>query len=186
MKHIPELLALQNLLDEKIRKEKGIVGDTSQKKVIAFKVEFGELLNEHKGFKFWKENPQPRRKAERKQLTEGLDSFDNYECAYEWVPYDPMLEEYVDGIHFILSIGLERKYSRFIHALFEMPKDVPSSIHDLSEDIFNNRIASAGQWLQLLEDYLMLGYKLGFTDKQVRDAYVEKNKENHVRQVTGY
>jgi dimeric dUTPase (all-alpha-NTP-PPase superfamily) len=159
MKHIPELLALQNLLDDKIRQEKGITGDTSQKKVIAFKVEFGELLNEHMGFKFWK---TPRTDFWR------------------------MLEEYVDGIHFILSIGLERKYSRFIHALFEMPKDVPSSIHDLSEDIFNNPINSAGKWLKLLEDYMMLGYKLGFTDKQVRDAYIEKNKVNHVRQATGY
>jgi dimeric dUTPase (all-alpha-NTP-PPase superfamily) len=191
MKHIPELLALQNLLDDKIRQEKGITGDTSQKKVIAFKVEFGEFLNEHKGFKFWKKNPQPRTEVliECESCGGSGRDYSGYcgSCHGGYVgSRNPMLEEYVDGIHFILSIGLERKYSKFIHALFEMPKDVPSSIHDLSEDIFNNPINSAGKWLKLLEDYLMMGYKLGFTDKQVRDAYVEKNKVNHVRQATGY
>jgi dimeric dUTPase (all-alpha-NTP-PPase superfamily) len=159
MKHIPELLALQNLLDEKIRKEKGIVGDTTQKKIIAFKVEFGEFLNELQSFKFWKTDTTPK---------EGT------------------LEEYVDGLHFILSIGLERKYSKFVQVALIMEQELPDSVLDVAEDIFNNRIASAGQWLQLLEHYLILGYKIGLTDKQIYEAYVNKNKVNHVRQVTGY
>jgi dimeric dUTPase (all-alpha-NTP-PPase superfamily) len=177
MKHIPELLALQNLLDNKIRQTKLVSGDTSQKKIIAFKVEFGEFLNEHRGFKFWSEDQEPRT-HESKHIgwSNGVPEYSNK---------NPLLEEYVDGFHFILSIGLERKYSKFIHA-FEMTQEIPDSIHDLSEDIFNNPINSAGKWLQLLEHYLLVGYKVGFTDKQIYEAYLKKNHINHNRQANGY
>lgn len=156
---INKMAPLQEKLDERIRKEKGIDYDTSNLKIIAFKTEFGEFLNEHRFFKFWSNKPSSSKEV--------------------------VLEEYVDGIHFLLSIGIERKYIKWAHALEAIDRE-NRSLESLALDIFNNPINSAGKWIQCVNDYLQLGKLVGISEDNIERAYTEKNKVNHARQDSGY
>ena len=76
------LFSLQRELDNRIVQEHELEGQNLfEKKLLALMVEVGELANETRCFKYWsKKAPSPK---------------------------ETILEEYVDGIHFILSLGLE-------------------------------------------------------------------------------
>src|SRR5690606_14512445 len=78
---LDKLFAMQHVLDTRIVQERGLNEDELLfKKIDAFRVELHELENETKHFKYWSSKQPDRAK---------------------------MLEEYVDGLHFILSIGLD-------------------------------------------------------------------------------
>ena len=87
--NLTKLFEIQSVLDERIVKEHGLQGvDLVDKKIIALKVELSEFANETRAFKFWsKKEPSP------KEIT---------------------LEEYVDALHFFLSLGLSRGWNKFI------------------------------------------------------------------------
>lgn len=162
--NLSKLFEMQRELDERIVKEKGLEGrDLLPEKILALQVELGELANEWRGFKFWKVDPQPS---------------------------DKVLEEYVDCLHFILSIGIEfgvhKKFGPFEWAFSKYP-------------IWSRT------WLELLEQvgklwhtdrhdeywftfylFKQLGYSLGFNWEQIEAAYVAKNAINHDRQASGY
>ncbi len=76
----------QRELDERIEEEHQLSGNQFDERLLALLVELGELANETRSFKFWS--------------TKGPS------------PQDVILEEYVDGIHFLLSIGLALGYER--------------------------------------------------------------------------
>jgi dimeric dUTPase (all-alpha-NTP-PPase superfamily) len=156
------LAGYQQKLDERIIKKFNITEDVSNRLVIAFKVEFGEFLNEHKFFKFWKEDRTPN--------TGGTN---------------PLLEEYVDGIHFLLSIGIKRNYLKYMHAFHAIECDT-ESLEALAMLIFNNPINSAGKWLECFNHYLYFGHCVGISAEDIMQAYILKNKINHDRQDQGY
>src|SRR5690606_21727353 len=87
-----KLFKIQAKLDEKIVKEKGLEGqDLLDKKILALQVELGELANCWRGFKYWSNDQEP------------ITKIDIGNSQYSIV--NPLLEEYVDCLHFILSIG---------------------------------------------------------------------------------
>jgi dimeric dUTPase (all-alpha-NTP-PPase superfamily) len=59
-------------------------------------VELGECANEWRGFKFWSVNQIPHTSAVR--VPTMMEEDKEY--------YNPLLEEYVDGLHFVLELGL--------------------------------------------------------------------------------
>ncbi|MGG4002815.1 dUTP diphosphatase, partial [Geobacillus stearothermophilus] len=78
----PLFYDMQRALDERIETEHGLMEeDLFARKQLAFLVELGELANETRCFKFWSIKPP--------------------------APAERVLEEYVDGLHFLLSLGLE-------------------------------------------------------------------------------
>src|SRR5690606_25251306 len=89
------------------------------KKILALQVELGELANEWRGFKFWSKDQEPRTKVKKVCETCGgeryiliSESFGFDKCSDcdgkgDFGETNPLLEEYVDCLHFILSIGLE-------------------------------------------------------------------------------
>ncbi|MDA6141611.1 dUTPase, partial [Escherichia coli] len=70
--------------------------DRNEKRLLAFIVELGECAQEHRGFKYWSKDQQPRTKAVR--VPAMMEEDKEY--------YNPLLEEYVDGLHFVLELGL--------------------------------------------------------------------------------
>lgn len=183
--NLQKLFKAQKQLDDHIVKEKGLEGqDLLDKKILALQVELGELANEWEMFKFWKENPKPNTK----------------EPITAWgKPYrNPLLEEYVDGLHFLLSIGLE----------IGIRPDEVKDLHIWNADgtsQFNSLFAYASElytfhwsaeytkeemiskYINLSEGLLGLGiYGLGFTWEQIEQAYFAKNKINFERQANGY
>lgn len=178
------LFELQEKLDERINKEKGITEDTSNLTVIAFKVEFAEFLNEHKFFKFWKTDKTPNMVAVVSEVYETNFIHGRKHRFIAEYKY-PLLEEYVDGIHFLLSLGMKRKYHKYSHA-FDALDIETNSLEYLAMEIFNNPLDSAGKWIQCMSDYFYFGHLVGITAKDIEEAYLKKNKINHERQDGGY
>lgn len=157
-----------------LKKHIGYKGeDKFQKMMLAMLVEFMECANDWRGFKYWSENQQPK---------------------------DTLLEEYVDGLHFVLETGLDLKEMGYIH---ELPKLVnPYRRGNTIERQFQQvlfgtlqiqRVMKGGmfsavvkEYMNLFEDFLELGRLLGFEPDQIHAAYMKKNEVNHQRQENGY
>ena len=215
--NLNELFKLQAKLDEKIVKEKGLEGqDLLNKKILALQVELGELAQNWRGFKYWSNDQKPRTTA-KCEMCDGLGndiyftgSYDNgtlQECSEPCEYCDgtgnddsknQLLEEYVDCLHFILSIGLELGMDEIAGELDLKKFDLSTSntilscfiglsydIADLYYQKENDDMASF-LYEHILLEFAKLGKALGFTWQQVEQAYLEKNKINHERQEQGY
>lgn len=159
------LFEMQAGLDRHIELEHGLENkDLVERKILALLVELGELANETRCFKFWSvKGPSAE---------------------------ETILEEYVDGIHFILSLGL---CGLFQEAVKEW-KPNNSRNHDLTaqfltlyEVITAYRAQQTPEaYRKVFTEYMNLGEMLGFTASMVETAYFEKNKVNYERQQQGY
>ena|SRR5699024_1362017 len=159
---LDKLFTAQKELDDRIVKDKELQGhDLVDNKILALQVEISELANElPEVFKFWSNKKNN---------------------------YDNALIEYVDILHFALSIGNDLEINRI---------NIPDVFGEFStQEIFQNLF----RFSSLLNDnkdensykilfifLLNLGERLGFTEDKIVDAYFSKNEENHERQVTGY
>lgn len=112
--NLKHLFELQAKLDERIYKEHPPKEDEDRlaKKILALLGGLGELCNCWRGFKYWSNNQKPRTLA-YDECPCGTDygSCDEYGCSDGLLEYNPFLEEYVDCLHFILSIGLELNFT---------------------------------------------------------------------------
>ena len=91
--NLQQLFTMQRQLDQHIEDKHQLhKEDLVPRKLLALLVEMGELANETRCFKFWSVKP-PAEDA-------------------------VILEEFVDGVHFILSLGIEKGYDD----LTELPK----------------------------------------------------------------
>lgn len=202
--NLEKLFQMQKKLDARILAEHPVKEneDRLSKKILALHVELGELANEWQQFKYWKANKEPR----TKKLIDcpdcngkGVISFHNINvhmecdrCNYTGkINKNPMLEEYIDSLHFILSIGNDIDYrpvkpkviktSTIIdqfHELFYLVTDLRFCINDGE--------AMIRKYLDIFEHFLGLGEMLGFTWEDITVAYLDKNKVNHQRQESGY
>ena len=187
--NLSKLFETQKKLDQRIVKEKGLEGqDLLDNKILALQVELGELANEWRGFNFWSSRQEP--------VTNDLRVADYKESGEAILEtYNPLLEEYVDCLHFILSIGLELETTNividsdytgadttetFIFA-FETVIELANSIRD------GNKSYIYQVYEELFNLFVGLGEKyLGFTWEEIEQAYFEKNEINHKRQEGGY
>jgi dimeric dUTPase (all-alpha-NTP-PPase superfamily) len=104
--------------------------------------------------------------------------------------YNPLLEEYVDCLHFILELGLEfgqiKRYKYLPDCYIE------ESVTDQFRAVFNLTNYEVyeeypEEWFNpLFSAFVELGKILGFTWEQIEQAYMEKNAINHQRQEVGY
>lgn len=200
--NLQKLFEAQKKLDEHIIREKGLEGqDLLDKKILALQVELGELAQNWRGFKFWSEDQEPRTLAERGECEycSGLgrvQKLDNvciikeYECdkcdgSGEEL-FNPLLEEYVDCLHFILSIGntIGTRYFAYDECLQEGEETITRQFQTVFGYAF--LITEDNYCSELLNTFLILGEMLGFTWEQIEQAYFAKNKINHQRQESGY
>ncbi|PLR77757.1 dUTPase [Bacillus sp. V3-13] len=159
-----KLFQMQKNLDNHIESEHQLHdADLFNQKVLALLVEIGELANETRCFKFWsKKGPSPDR---------------------------VILEEYVDGIHFILSLGIECGFDSAEMA--PLRTEAESILSEQFLKVYENTLhflkhCSLHGYRQLLENYLQLAGLLGFSGEQIERAYFEKNEVNYERQRQGY
>jgi dimeric dUTPase (all-alpha-NTP-PPase superfamily) len=157
--NLERLFELQKALDERIVKEHGLQGvDLLPNKMLALKVELGELANEWRGFKHWSYNKKPR--------------------------HEKMLEEYVDCLHFLLSIGLELDVKTQPGVVMYQKNNVI----DQFETIFHMtcNIKDEWEWGWTFGTFVGLGEMLGFSWDEIEAAYLAKNEVNLARQEMGY
>lgn len=167
--NLKHLFELQAKLDERIYKEHPVQEgeDRLAKKILALKVELGELANElPEVFKFWSNKKNNYKKA---------------------------LEELVDCLHFFLSIGNDLWISQDTDFNKSNPRDVMTLfalinryVAELWWEVHDNTDGVLAKYYFGFQHYLRLGEMLGFTWDQVEQAYLAKNKINHQRQESGY
>lgn len=183
--NLTKLFETQRILDARIEKEHPRVEgeDRLAKKILALQVELGECANEWRGFKFWSNDQESR--VEVKHYARGSGKL-----TPPYVVSNPLLEEYVDCLHFILSIGLEID---FHYANLKSPlksinitKQFNAIFYEVSEIEIGIMGRRGFHLAQTLRAFIGLGEMLGFTWEQIEQAYYDKNAINHTRQDTGY
>jgi len=199
--NIQKLFEMQKQLDLRIEQQhpRQPGEDRLAKKILALQVELGELANCWRGFKFWSNDQEPRIK-DYKQIKckwcngSGDDGTgvcpDCKSSGDVYKEYNPLLEEYVDCLHFILSIGLELNIP-VIYGTETKWDELTSDETDITQQfllVFENvnELVHSIDWINLFEEFYILGEMLGFTWDQIEEAYMKKNAENHRRQDSNY
>lgn len=194
------LFEIQSQLDEHIEKEhpREPGEDRLAKKILALFVELGELANEHRGFKYWSNDQEPRIGGECSCDDGYIDIYMGHgvveqdvcpRCEGIGELPNTLLEEYVDCLHFILSIGLETgKYKEVeFQALYADEQDIVMQLNVLFDKVGDFYVYQTKENYQIvLSLFLALGELLGFTWEQIEQAYIHKNEVNHQRQEQGY
>ncbi|BAQ11716.1 dutpase [Bacillus sp. OxB-1] len=158
---LPKLFTMQRELDSFIQSNRK-AGDVFEEKGLALLVELAELANETRCFKFWSTKGPSERAV--------------------------ILEEYVDSIHFLLSLGIEKGFD----TLGNWPNErVEGSLTQLflktaaSIDKFLHEL-TMDRYEQVWSHYGAIARELGFSHEDILSAYIEKNEENFNRQRNGY
>jgi dimeric dUTPase (all-alpha-NTP-PPase superfamily) len=202
--NISKLFEMQKALDERIVREKGLEGqDLLPMKILALQVELGELANEWRGFKYWSQDREPRTRLDGMlcSMCDGSGVYDTDWDKQTDCPLcdgtglkNPLLEEYVDCLHFVLSIGLDLVHRKPVEILkfHEFCILRFDSITDQFLCLFSD-MSELWEYEELDDPYsvfltrfLELGEMLGFTWDQIEAAYCHKNVVNHQRQGSGY
>ncbi|MDV6040418.1 dUTP diphosphatase [Bacillus sp. SM-B1] len=186
--------------------------DKFSKMMLAMLVEFMECANDWQGFKYWKQHNEPKvSKSVECYSCEGKGVQLDYGAMNFWdcetcdgtgeleSDKSPLLEEYVDGLHFVLETGLDLKEKGYIDTLpglaqpykreMKIEKQFQQIVFvtlNLQRYLKSDCYLIRREYVNLIEDYLELGRLLGFTEDQIHAAYMEKNEVNHQRQENGY
>ena len=182
---IETLLAKQRELDEFVIISKGLTIDPSDlytMRVTAFLVELFEFANELRAFKFWS-NKAPSSK-------------------------DALLEEYVDALHFLLSItntltyvyeDHSRQLNSEINIIIEKPlsryflrknQEINIVMLDIAGLMGGELGADTFFWheplLKVWDNFMSLAKLCEFSNEDIEEAYNRKYEINIERQKQGY
>lgn len=155
------LFQKQAELDKYIYSQNNVTAkEVFERKIVALLVELGELANELKFFKYWKENINIDRQR--------------------------AIEEYIDVIHFAIGLAVdlgidEHKYTE------TKPRDLNKlfiGITNLATVLSTSKEKEHAK--SLLNNIIALGYQLGLDEQTVIEAYDKKNEVNYQRQENGY
>lgn len=124
----------------------------SARKNLELHIKISSLADETKCFKYW------------------IDTDSTPIC------YDTVFQRYLDCLGQILSIGLDRNYSNLDNV-----KVVPND-YCLSDQFLNLYIdlndlitsPSTDHFLTLLEDFISLGITLGYSEKQIKENFINR------------
>lgn len=171
--NLKKLFDTQKILRDRINYNKP---DRFNKLILALLVEIGECANEWRGFKFWSKDQEPRLVGPYVRDWGEPHRYNN-----------PLLEEYVDGLHFVLELGIEIGQTPIVCDLFLKADDVNKQFLGLFSKVGDfAQVRTKMNYHQILEIFIGLGEMLGFTWEQIEQAYFEKNQINHRRQDNGY
>ena len=159
---LSQLFTMQRELDSFIEKSRDTNTDVFQERGLALFVELAELANETRSFKFW--------------------------SAKGPSDDEVILEEFVDSIHFLLSLGIAQGFDKMTHwpegevtgnltqLFLKTTEAISHFLAELSIESYEN------VWVH----YGAIASQLGFTYIQIFEAYIMKNEENYRRQKEGY
>lgn len=157
-----KLFRLQKDLDTQIIEEHNLKDEVLfSQKSLALQVEVGKLADETRCFKYWSNKSPAKREI--------------------------ILEEYIDCLHFILSIGVDKSFDDIIPSLAKFNYNITEQFLDLYVDINDFVICSSkDHYITLFEDFLSLGKNLGFSELEIENEYMRKNEFNRERQSSNY
>lgn len=160
---LSKLFQMQLELDRYIEEQRNIQEDVFERKVLSLYVELGELANETRCFKFWSSKGPSEKEV--------------------------ILEEYVDSVHFLLSLGLEKGWDEKV---IDWPTGLVTT--DLTEAFLITYEAIAklceqatlSHYEDVWKGYAEIARHLSYTTDEVTKAYHQKNEINYARQQADY
>lgn len=156
-----QLFEMQAELDRFIEQTQNVQYDVFQEKGLALLVELAELANETRCFKFWSTKGASERPV--------------------------ILEEFVDSIHFMLSLGNMRGFQLDEWPTVEEKLDLTPAFIEATQSVLSFlQKQTQDNYLMLWHRYSVLAYNLGFTVDDIIEAYISKNEKNYERQRSGY
>ena len=162
MINLKELYSLQASLDAEIAENHGVSYETTfEKRLLALIVEIGELANETRCFKYWSnKGPSPK---------------------------EVVMDEFADGIHFLLSLGIPLGANKYE---YQIRKSELSLTRQILEVYKAATLLVDHYDLTHYEDafqkYLNLSASIGMSEEEIIGSYKAKLKVNHTRQETNY
>lgn len=157
---LKKIIEQQILLDEAIKKAHLLKQDHQEEMFIALFTEVGEFANEVQSFKYWKKSKK--------------------------INQNDLLEEYADGLHFLMSFAIKYKCNSLIEPLV-LSKDINyqflkmfNSISKLIKNISKRKVEKA------IAIYLGLAKLLDISDDKINQAYKLKNQKNFERIKNNY
>jgi dimeric dUTPase (all-alpha-NTP-PPase superfamily) len=159
---LDELFPLQAGLDEDIHSRHHLDYEmTHQKRILALLVELGEFANETRCFKFWSEKA-PSEKA-------------------------VILDEFADGMHFFLSLGIPLNVESYTHKFVKDQADLTSQIlqtYVLVSDLLSHY--DERHYARAFGSFLNVLPLLGYSGDDAILAYKAKLAVNYKRQQEHY
>ena len=159
---LEELYNLQASLDAEIANNHHVTYEsTFERRLLALIVEIGELANETRCFKYWS-NKGPSAK-------------------------EVVMDEFADGIHFLLSLGIPLHAKKYKYEIKKSNLDLTRQIHE----VYKASIAlldhyDLAHYEDAFQKYLNLSVSIGMSEDEIISSYKAKLKVNHVRQETNY
>lgn len=159
---LSELFAAQANLDQRIADNHNVTYEsTRQRRILALLVEIGEFANTTRCFKYWSNKGREE------------DAI--------------VLDEYADGMHFFLSLGIDIKTNKKRYEIDKDSDDLTLQIHKVYSDIEAFKVdANDSNYIQAFQAFLDILPLLGFSYKQAEEAYFKKLGVNYNRQDNNY
>lgn len=159
---LTDLFKKQAELDAVIAKNHNVsYATTRDRRIMALIVEIGELANATRCFKYWS-----NKGSEPKEI---------------------VLDEYADGLHFFLSLGIDIKTSKTSYNRTKHQKDLTAQFHEIYHriDVFYKK-QDDNSYIKAFQAFLNLLPLLGYRYKDLLNAYYKKLGVNYNRQENNY
>jgi dimeric dUTPase (all-alpha-NTP-PPase superfamily) len=130
-------------------------------RMLALLVELGELANETRCFKYWSLTPPSAQEV--------------------------IAGEFVDGIHFFLSLGIDINDDSASIKSIEVQGEMTDQFLAVFEAVVDlSKQFDSKHYVRAFALFLGIADKLGLDEKQIKDHYDQKNQTNHKRQENNY
>ncbi len=159
---LDELYIAQEELDATIANNHHISYQTTRhRRIMACYVEIGELANATRCFKYWSNKPSESE--------------------------DIVLDEFADGLHFFLSLGVDIKTSKRSYNLTKHADNLTDQFLEVYHrlDVFRKKQDDVS-YIKAFQSFLNLLPLLGYRWKKLERAYYKKLGVNYNRQETNY
>ncbi|MBR0439353.1 MAG: dUTP diphosphatase [Bacilli bacterium] len=159
---LDELFLAQKELDATIAKNHNISYETTRhRRIMACLVEIGELANATRCFKYWS--------------NKGKESD------------DIVLDEYADGLHFLLSLGIDIKTSKKSYNITKHQDNLTDQFLEIYHRLDEFRKKQDDKtYIRAFQSFLNLLPLLGYRWASLRKAYFKKLGVNYNRQENNY
>ena len=98
-----------------------------------------------------------------------------------------ILDEYADGLHFFLSLGIDIKTSLDTYEIVVPNRELTEQFEKIYKDICDfSKLENDSSFINAFSSFLSLLPLLGYTWQDLKDAYYKKLDTNYVRQQTNY
>ena len=159
---LSKLYIKQAELDQRIADNHNVTyASTRERRILALLVEIGEFANATRCFKYWS-----NKKSE---------------------PQDIVLDEYVDGLHFFLSLGIDIKVSKKTYNYTKRADNLTKQVlgtYRLASLFYKNQDEKS--YIKAFQAFINIVPLLKVRWSTIEKAYYKKLGENYNRQDSNY